>query len=968
MTSNSQFPSSSPPTSPELVDASQQVQQLQQQLAQMAAQQQQVLDTLPVTVWQADDQGQIISLSAHWQTITGRSPLDSLGEAFWESVAEERRDRSRQQWQIACQQQQPFEIHLDLCQTHGTAYPVLAEGKPLRDTQHQRIGWVGTLQPTDPLTPMQIKLDYSQKFLQAVLDNLSNGIVACDAQGVLTLFNCAMQKLHGRPFCPIPAEQWADHYDLYQADGTTPLVHSENPLYQALQGESIQNAEVVIKPSQGPPRTILASGDPIIAKDGQKLGAVVALQDITQRKQAELELRKSEERWQLALQGTGDGLFDWNIVTNEAFLSPKLKQTLGYADHEVDNSFEGWRQLVHPDDLEEVAAAIEAHLQQNVPLYAAEYRMRCKDGSFKWILARGQTQWDDNGQPIRMIGSHQDITRQKQAEQKLAQLNRELEERVNARTSQLAAANHQNEALQTQEQKARRQAEVAKAETELYEQMIRNIQLGFLVWHSPDLELGETLQLVATNPAAEHILETELHSKIGNQMGVIFPNFTQQYPHILLSLLQVIQKQHPRSIENVPFTLPNGEENIFSLRAFPLPEDCVGVAFENVTFQKRTEAALSLIEQRYRTIVDSVKEVIFQTDTHGCWTFLNSAWTEITGYAIRESLGKSLTELVVSQADQQKWQDLFASFIREEQTVLNHKVEILTKAKERRWLEIRVVPFPDADGFTIGTFGTINDITELQQTEANLQAQANQLIQLNAELMDTTTQLEKRNQELDQFAYVTSHDLKAPLRAIANLSEWIEEDLEGQLTGDTRDQMTLLRNRVLRMENLINGLLSYSRAGRLQEPYQIVDVKQLVAEVVDSLDVPKTFEVRLDTALSHLKARILPLQQVFASLIDNAIKHHDQDQGVIEITAEDKGNHYQFKVTDDGPGIASQYHDKVFSIFQTLKARDSFESTGIGLSIVKKIVEAQGGAIAVVSQLGAGATFCFTWPKPELDS
>lgn len=694
MSSDSPIPHASPSNKGQLADS------------------QKILDTLPMVVWQADLQGQVISLSARWQTLTGRSPTESLGEAFWESVPEAGRELGRQQWQRACQQQQPFAIHLDLYQSNGLPGPVIVQSEPLRDDQHERIGWVGTLQSTVVEAPIQSEGNYSQNFLHAVLENLSDGIVACDAQGVLTFFNRATQELHGQPFHSISAEQWAEHYNLYRTDGETLLTLEEIPLYRALQGESIQNIEMVIKSSQGELRTILVNGGPIVARDDQQLGAVVALQDISQRKQAELELRKSEERWQLVSQGTGDGLFDWDIVTNEAFLSLPWKQTLGYAAHEVENSFEGWRQLVHPDDLEEVAVALEAHLRQNIPRYKAEFRMRCKDGSYKWILARGQTQWDDHGQPIRMIGSHQDITRQKQAEQELAQLNQELESLVNSRTLQLQTANHQNEALQIQEQEARQQAAIANAKTELYERIIKNIQLGFLVWHSPNLQSGENLQLVATNPAAEHILDTALFSRIGDQMGMIFPEFSQQYPNVLVSLLQVIREQHPRSIENVPFNMPNGDENIFSLRAFPLPENCVGVAFENITLRKRTEAALCLSEQRYRTVIESVKEVIFQIDTGGRWTFLNAAWTDLTGYGVDESLGKTLTKLVSSPANQQEWQDVFSRFMNEKKTVLNHVVEILTKNQERRWLDIRIVPLPDVEGFAVGAIGTINKITD----------------------------------------------------------------------------------------------------------------------------------------------------------------------------------------------------------------------------------------------------------------
>lgn len=541
---------------------------------------QQILDALPVVVWQADSQGNMISLSARWQTLTGYSSQLSLGAAFWNRVAEPGIEASRQQWQRFCQQQQPFSLHLNLVPRGSKPSRVLVMGELLEDDQAQQIGWVGTMQSVDEGATVPPEVDYGQQFLATVLDNLSNGIVACDSQGVLTLTNRATQDIHQKPFRRIPADQWADYYNLYRPDGITPLERNENPLYQALLGASVHNAEVVIKPDEEPPHTVLASGDPIIAKDGQTLGAVVVLQDITERKQAERELQESEERWQLALQGAGDGIFDWSLITNKAFLSRPWKQTLGYEEHDVENSFEGWRSLVHPDDLEDTAAALEAHFKQEEPLYQSEFRMRCKDGSYKWILARGQTQRDENGDPIRMLGLHQDITPQKLAEQKLAEMNQALTSRVNTQDSQLAEANHENEALVAQEQTARHQAKVAKAETELYEKIVKNIPIGFLVWHSTDLTSIEAFELLVANPAAEQMLGMELQDNLGDRMGAVFPEYVQNHPHNLLALLQVIRSQQPRTMDNASILLPTGATRVLCLRAFPLPDDCVGIAFE----------------------------------------------------------------------------------------------------------------------------------------------------------------------------------------------------------------------------------------------------------------------------------------------------------------------------------------------------------------------------------------------------
>jgi len=249
----------------------------------------------------------------------------------------------------------------------------------------------------------------------------------------------------------------------------------------------------------------------------------------------------------------------------------------------------------------------------------------------------------------------------------------------------------------------------------------------------------------------------------------------------------------------------------------------------------------------------------------------------------------------------------------------------------------------------------MRDITERKEKQRLLETTAQ-------ELTTKANQLERTNQELDQFAYVTSHDLKAPLRAIANLSQWIEEDLADKLDEDNRKQMNLLRGRVHRMENLIEGILEYSRIGRVAIPTELVDVGVLVQEVIDNLTLPPTFVVELSPEMPNIQAQRLLLSQVFANLISNGIKYHDREDGIVQVTARKVKEGYEFSVSDDGPGIDPKYHEKIFTIFQTLKARDKYESTGVGLTIVKKIIEEQGGTISLESGLGQGSTFRFIWP------
>jgi PAS domain S-box-containing protein len=260
----------------------------------------------------------------------------------------------------------------------------------------------------------------------------------------------------------------------------------------------------------------------------------------------------------------------------------------------------------------------------------------------------------------------------------------------------------------------------------------------------------------------------------------------------------------------------------------------------------------------------------------------------------------------------------------------------------------------------------IRDISDRQQTAAKLAATAVELAHLNTSLSATNQSLRHSNRELDQFAYVTSHDLKAPLRAIASLAEWIEEDFIGPISPEVRSHLDLLRRRVNRMQALLDSLLEYSRAGRKQTPITMVNVGNLLTEVIQSLEPPETFTIDITSPMPTMNTRQQPLQQVFSHLIDNAIRHHPTQTGIIKIAAVDQGDYYEFSVADDGDGIDIQFQEKIYMIFQTLKARDHQENIGAGLAIIQKIATAEGGTIRLESASGSGATFRFTWPKQAI--
>ena len=226
-------------------------------------------------------------------------------------------------------------------------------------------------------------------------------------------------------------------------------------------------------------------------------------------------------------------------------------------------------------------------------------------------------------------------------------------------------------------------------------------------------------------------------------------------------------------------------------------------------------------------------------------------------------------------------------------------------------------------------------------------------------------ELERSNADLEEFAYVASHDLKAPLRAISHLVEWIAEDIEPNASTETIDNLKLLRGRVVRLQSLLDGLLAYARIGKARVSFEQVDINDVVRDVVAVLSPPPSFAVECDGTLPLLRTHRTPILVVLQNLISNSIKHHDRPAGRITIAMKLANGVAEFRVSDDGPGIEPRFHERIFVIFQTLASRDELESSGIGLAIVKKRVETHGGRIWVESAPPArGTTIVFTWKEP----
>ena len=266
------------------------------------------------------------------------------------------------------------------------------------------------------------------------------------------------------------------------------------------------------------------------------------------------------------------------------------------------------------------------------------------------------------------------------------------------------------------------------------------------------------------------------------------------------------------------------------------------------------------------------------------------------------------------------------------------------------------------DKYEEGTVDFLFKPLDISETKSKVKMFEN-LHTLNKERELCCLKYDLAMKELDRFVYAVSHDVKAPLRAIENLASWIEGDLAGNSNKNIQENIALLKNRVGRMQNLLSGITEYSRVGRINESREQVNTGDLVRSVIKTLKAPVGFEFKIQENMPVLFTEKTKLQKVFSHLLQNGFLHRGSDSGEITVSCEETPDAYCFSVADDGPGIKPQYHEKVFEIFHTLKSKDALETTGVGLSIAKKIMDSVGQKIWIDATTTSGARVCFTWHK-----
>ncbi len=669
---------------------------------------------------------------------------------------------------------------------------------------------------------------------------------------------------------------------------------------------------------------------------GETLYFEGTVEDVTARYEAEKALRESEERWKLVVEGLGDGAWDWDIVNDTVRYSSRWLEMLGY---EANEEPEPWETRVHPEDIPLAQAVVKQALLEPSPAFKMELRMRTKSGAYKWILSRGLIpSWDDQGRPLRMVGSHSDITERKQIEERVSELNERLEERVWERTQELE-----------HEIKVRRDAEekLIKSETQ-YRRVVDGAREVII-------ELDHEGRIEFLNPAWEEATGYEVTEVIGRHfLEFVHPDDRAERKERLARRMKGYDRLGSTNIRLVTHA---GQIRWFESHARTRydseerPNGVTGIMLDK-TEQWRAEQELRASEQRYELAVAASRDGVWDWDLLTNEVYYSPRWEQLMGFEIGTAPRTLATfHGTVHPGDKFACLLKVQRFIRGQIPHCRQEIRMIRRDGSVRWTLQRVEAIRDANGRAFRLIGVTADITSRQQADAELRQRSNEL--------------EAANQELEAFSYSVSHDLRAPLRGIDGWSLALVVDHADQLSPDAHQMIDRVRNEAQRMGKLIDGLLQLARTNRNTMARKELDLTALAERIEKSLRKAQPEHNVQWTVEPGLSAMVDPYltESLLGNLLGNAWKFTSQTlKPTVEMGRTETADGPAFFIKDNGAGFDTAYADKLFSPFQRMHKQSEFPGTGIGLATVQRIVRRHGGRVWADSKPGQGAVFYFTLP------
>ncbi len=700
-------------------------------------------------------------------------------------------------------------------------------------------------------------------------------------------------------------------FDLHPEEG---LEEFRKGVLKALKKkEKIQGFENPIVSKKGEVCWVMSAGFPVLDKKGNLLRYRGSDTDITKKKEIEIKLKKKEEQFELAIKGSNDGVWDWDLKTNNLYLSPKWKEQLGYKDNELKNEFKTFENLLHPDDKERVLKEVGKYIKGEIKEYSIEFRMLHKKNKVVWILAKGAAVYDEKGKPYRMAGSHSDITERK------------------------------------------------KYELELYESEMKFRQItenmGEVFW----LRSADNNEMIYINPAYEKVWGRSCKSLYENPQSFIDSVLEEDKP--------IVFKEFEKYLKGGKFDLeyrivrPNKEIRWVGVKTFPVKNEkgeiirhtgvAVDITDRKIVERKVLEKNREL--EKFQLAVENASDHIVITDEDGRCLYMNNAAERITGFKKEEILGEKVgtKDNWGGLMDKDVYEDLWRT-IKEEKKPFMGDLKNKRKDGEEYEAKASIAPIKGSDGDVIFFTGIERDITKEKEVD----------------------------KVKTEFVSLASHQLRTPLSTIGWYTEMLLSGDAGEVNQEQKDYLKEIYDGNQRMVELVNALLDVSRLelGTFIANPEKIDVKELADSIVKEIEPQikekkQTFEKSYEKNLPKMQSDPKLLGIIFQNFLSNAVKYTPEKGEInLEIKSLKKGEKVDnikagkdsilISVKDNGYGIPYSQQDRVFSkLFRAdnVLQRDT-EGTGLGLYIVKAVIEYSNGKTWFKSKENKGTTFYVMLP------
>lgn len=1000
-------------------------------------------ETAPVGIFHTDADGNTTYVNPCWSQISGLSFKEALGNGWLNAVYKEDKEALIRGWQNATTTSEISLSQYRFVKPDGTFVWVIGRAIPERNAEKKIIGYVGTITNVTSLKIAEDIILKEKQLSETIINNLPGIFYLYDSTGKFIKWNRNFEIVTGYSGKEIAGMKSIDFYDEDQKELITARI--KTLLQKTLPGIEV---ELFTKARNKIPYYLNSLA---INFEGKACILGMGL-DLSERKKAEVEIKKANERYELIGKAANDGLWDWNLEKKQLWGNLSHQQLYGLSMTDTVPGFEEWKQRIHPEDRELTVKNFEEAIASDRSNLIEEYRFYTENKEWINIYARIFIERDKVGKVIRLIGSMMDVTESKKAAAEIIAANKRFEMIATAtndaifEVDMLNGIGWHNKAFldifnggsEVENIVPTKELWRAKIHPQDRERVINKAEKAYagdsLSWTDefrfqkadgsygtfydrasiirneegkPVRLIGSMIEITELKQAEEKLKEqkAQLQTLSDNLPGVMLFQVmldldgTMHFTY-LSSGVKALTGKDPEEVLNNPSVLYEliveedrsrfidaQNESLRTMGIFNAELRCRIYTGEmrwlniistptkladgrtirdgfyiDITDRKKAEEAIMLSNERYNLVAKATNDSIWDLNiVTGETTRTGDGFKTLFGYDNQAGINSdsSFAQLVHPEDLPAAKNSLLLAFNHPDEFYWEREYRFLKANRQYAHVYDKGFIIRDKNGKAIRMIGSTQDITRLKENEFHL-------LKLNNTLQTQAKALADSNAELEQFAYVASHDLQEPLRMVTSFLILLEKNYGNIIDESGKRYIHFAVDGAKRMRQIILDLLELSKVGRKEGEPETIDLNIQIKEIL------RIFQKDINDKNAVIEVGELPViyaykpsvRQVFQNLIGNAIKYKKSNMAAhIKITAIAVKDHWQFAVSDNGIGIEEEYFDRIFIIFQRLHNQNEFSGTGIGLAITKKIIENLGGKIWLTSEFGKGSTFYFTLKK-----